>query len=137
MRTRSYWGTTTERVSPGSSYQWRASAEESAMAASDPPLYKLIRDNVERGLACRGYTLRPGDAPPEFFISLRMGSGVQPSSAGPANMALLAVEAHAPDGRIIWRGWAEGTLDPTQPPEVRKARIELAICQILDEFRRL
>jgi hypothetical protein len=47
----------------------------------------------------------------------------------------LVIEVTAPtDGRLVWRGSAEARIDYSLAPEVRKARIERAVQQILKQF---
>jgi hypothetical protein len=134
FRVRSYWDTTLERMCYGNCYQWLAGANETTPSLADPDLHAFIQCRIEADLANLGYQRCPDEGSPDFFISYRSGTGIQPTSSGPTNMALLAIEAHRGDGRLLWRGWAEGAIDASTPPEVRRERIESAINRILREF---
>jgi len=129
-----YWGTTTERMPRFSTYDWHITQREADAASADPKLHALIRVTIDHGLSYHGYIRSAGGAQPDFLVSYRAGSGFQPSDTGPANRALLAIEARTPDDRPIWSGWADGAIDPSLTPEVRKARIEQVIRTILDQF---
>lgn len=134
VQVHAYWGTTIDRMPRNSTYDWRVTEQEAAAASADPELHALIRKNIDDCLASHGYVRSAAGARPDFLVSYRAGSGFQPSSAGPTNLAMLSIEARTVEGRAIWSGWAEGAIDSSLPPEVRKARIERVIQAILDQF---
>lgn len=134
MRVRSYWATTLERMPWGSTYDWFSEANVTTSTLADPELHGFTQREIERGLADLGYVHEPGGEP-DFLISYRSSMGVESTSWGPANKALLAIQAHRPGGRVIWRGWAEGEVDTSSPPEVRRERLHGTIRRILEEFR--
>lgn len=134
IRVLSYWGTTFERMPEGAAYAWAVSRQEVDPQVVDSGLLDFMRAEIDRGLNELGYAPANGELAPSFFVSLQVGSSLQPSSAGPTEVALMTIETHAPSGRLLWRGWAEGNVDASHPPEVRKAMVERAIRQTLHEF---
>lgn len=134
VQVHAYWGTTIDRMPRNSTYDWRVTEPEAAAVSADPKLHALIRDNIEAGLAHHGYARSAAGTQPDFLVSYRAGSGFQPSATGPTNLAMLAIETRTAEDRTIWSGWADGAIDSSLPPEVRKARIERVIQAILDQF---
>jgi len=133
-RVDSYWGATTERFYRSAVYDWWPQAEKQAPQKGVEKLHWLIYDNIEAVLEEMGYRKRAGEIKPDFLIAFHIGSGLQPSSSGPQNVAMLTIEAYAPDGHLVWRGWAEGSVDTSLPPEARKSRIESAVRATLHQF---
>ena len=135
-RVHSYWGLTTQRPPRDATFAWSLESNAPGTLSGDEALMAMIRERTESGLINLGYRKREGRASAEFYVSCRLTTRVQPSDAGPIDSGSLVIDAvSGADGRLIWRGWAEGPTDPSLPPEVRQQRIENAVTEILDRFR--
>lgn len=132
IRVRSFWGTTIERMPHSSTYAWWSGGAETR--ATDASLDELIRHRIDVELQEFGFRRVDDPAQATFLVSYIAGHGFHPTSRGPTDLAILAVEAHNPDGRLIWRGWADGSVDPGATPEVRRARLTEAVRVIIKQF---
>jgi hypothetical protein len=130
----SYWGSTIHRLPRGATYAW-AIDDGAAAPPQNDDVDQLIRGRTEQLLDKMGYRKHTDSAKPDFLVSFRAGSGLQPSSSGPQRMALLTIEAISTEGRLIWRGSAEGVVDPSLTPEERTKRIKRAVRLILKPFK--
>lgn len=134
IRVKSYWSASFERMRHGATYAWGVSQQAVDMPVVESGLLDFLHSEVDRGLTEMGYVLNTGEERPDFLISLDVGSSLQPSSEGPTQVALMTLEARAASGRLLWRGWAEGRVDSSHPPEVRRELVQRAIHQTLLEF---
>jgi len=134
IRVQSYWGTTIYRFHRHATYAWSATSPVGNPDRDTEAVHQLIRACIECALQEMHYIRAEEGVTPDFYISYRVGSGYQPTSSGPTNVALLAIEAHGADGRLIWGGWANGSVNSTLTPEVRRARVEHSVWAILGQF---
>lgn len=138
VKVQHYWGTTTERLPVGSTFDWWRGGETPRPPAEQPDesLDRLVRESVEAELAALGFQKRSSDGAPDFMVSLHLGRGFQPSPRGPEDRGTLAVEVFdGPSGRLLYRGWADAAVDPTLTPEVRKARLRHAVHEVIEPLR--
>lgn len=134
IRAKSYWATTAYRMDCGSTYAWNENNRVEANGQVDPGLISFLEHRIETELALLCYEQRTQSDEADFLITYHAGAAFQPTSSGPTNMGLLAVEAHTGDGRLIWRGWAEAALSTFTTPELRRDRLEETIRVIMREF---
>jgi hypothetical protein len=134
-RVQSHWGSTAHRPSPGATFAW--SLEPSAEGAvDDPALMAMVRERAEAELLASGYRRREGASSADLYVSCRLTTSLQPTDQGPIDKGALVIDVvSGADGRLIWRGWADGPVDPSLPPEARRQRIEEAVRDIVAQFR--
>ena len=105
----------------------------------NPQLHNLIRAIVERQLAAKGYVKRSSD-PVDFWVGYRVTRtvGGDPSSAVPfeeyteGTLGLYVINPTT--GRWLWRAWAQARLNESNPPEVKKERLEQSVSMMLKDF---
>jgi len=134
-RVHSYWGSTAQRPSRDATFAW--SLEPSSEGESgDAALMEMIRERTEAGLISLGYRKRDGRTSADLYVSCRLTTSFQPTDQGPIDSGSLVIDVvSGADGRLIWRGWAEGPVDRSLPPEARQKRVEAAVHQILEQFK--
>jgi hypothetical protein len=107
--------------------------------------YDRIRKAIEEQLALKGY--QKLDSNPDFLVRPQAGAGqkvevepgygygwygnqVQVVDEGTLVIDILSVK----ERRLVWRGTAQGAVDPNLNPEERDARIREAVQKVLADF---
>ncbi len=136
MQVQSYWGTTATPFEKGATFTWRSSEAADQKEEGREEIEEIIRTNVEGRLEEMGYVHHAGSGPPSFWITQGLRKRTQPGlGVGSEEVAGLIIEVTAPaDGQLVWRGWAEARIDYSLAPEVRRARIERAVREIMKQF---
>lgn len=111
---------------------------EDGQGIVDEGLSNLIVQKVEKGLVARGYVKSSPEAA-DLWVKCRIGSEVlhdpRTQNYEPYTEGTLAVYALNPKtGRWLWRSWANARLNPSNPPEVKRQRLDQAITMILKQF---
>jgi hypothetical protein len=124
----------------GSTYAWSSQPPQvsGGTVAENPSLHEAIRGAVDRGLAARGFR---GGEPADFKVTYVVGrrtrldryegSGFSEYEEGSLTIELLSAD----ESTLVWRGTAKARIDASDPPEVRRDRIDRAVEAILDRLR--
>lgn len=131
VRVHSYWGTTLERPPVGTVYEWSADSSH-LESGQDEGIAAAVTGDTEAELNAMGFEKRMGSQTPDILIAIHWGRGLQPSPSGPEQRATVAVRVYdASTGRVIYCASADALIEPTLTPEDRRARLNLAIHEIL------
>jgi len=135
-RIHSYWGATTNRPSQGATFAWSLAANPQSESGESHALLPMIREQIEAGLVHSGYRKYEGKTGADFYVSSFFTQRIQPSDYGPIDSGSLVIDVvSGVDGQRIWRGWAEGPVNPSLAPDARRKRIDNAVTQLLNQFK--
>lgn len=138
MNVASAFGPSIRFTELGTTYDWREPAigESNNQRLSNPNLRALITDTIQSELAARGFSEAGDDADfaVTYLISTKVkleeyrGSGFTEFEEGSLVIELLDPETNV----LMWRGVAQVRLNDTDPPDVRRRRIQDAVRGIFD-----
>ena len=104
----------------------------------DPQVRILIRKLVEDQLVAKGYK-KASSGRPGFWVGDRVGTETvaDPNTLGleqytEGTLAIYIVRAQ--EGQWVWRAWAEARLNESNPPEVKRKRLEQAVGMMFQKF---
>jgi len=138
MNVKSTFGPSIRFAELGTTYDWREPAigKSNNQRLSNPNLRALITDTIQSELAARGFSEASDDADfaVTYLISTKMkleeyrGSGFTEFEEGSLVIELVDPESND----LMWRGVAQVRLNDTDPPDVRRRRIQDAVRGIFD-----
>ncbi len=121
----------------GSTYAW--APEGSEERAGTEELHELVHDSVDKHLAEQGFALKPS-SPVDFWVTYRLARRQQADSTVLASGEIveagsLVLKVLDPASReLIWRGIARARIQESDPPDVRKQRLEAAVRGLMQRF---
>lgn len=134
VRLHTYWGTTIERPPVGTIYDWTADSAH-IEEGQDPAIRSAVQEDIEAEMAAVGFIKRSTETP-GILVSVHWGRGLQPSPSGGEQRATISFKVFgAESGRLIYCASADALVEPSMCPEDRRARIDLAIREIVTPLR--
>jgi hypothetical protein len=123
----------------GSSYDWVPGIKDKSgdALADSPYLHDLIRQLVEEDLAAKGFTKKTSGSADfwvEYRVARRLRNQTDPADLQYAEGSLVLYVIDPATRKWIWRSFAEARLQESNPPDVKKARLEATLRQMLKTF---
>ena len=125
----------------GTTYALKALDEDTAKKRRtvNPDFDKYLRETIERGLAENGFVrTEKGDVDfwLDYYVARFKGTDRRASAHGVTyDQGSLVMEVVDPDTRkLIWEGAAYARIQPSDPPDVREERINIAVRRLLEQF---
>ncbi len=137
--TKTTWGPGCKFTGIGSTYCWGPGAEDATgdPKLGSPYLHELITKLVEEQLAAKGYTKKTTGTP-DFWVVYRIAKRIRGQADGVdaqySEGSLIIYTYDPPTGLWIWRTFAEARLHESNPPDIKKARLQEVIRRMFKDF---
>jgi hypothetical protein len=133
----SYYGPGTKINGLGSGFAWSPDAPEPNLGT--PEARALVRASFENHLTAKGFVAAPVDAA-DFWVTYRLSRRQKTDTEVAAfgevvEEGALVLDVLDPASRKwVWRGIAQARLQDSDPPDVRKERLESAVQRLMEKF---
>lgn len=141
MNVTSYWGPGVRFTDVPPTYEWSPASRQTTGPGRplDPAVDPMIRRQIEKNLAEKGFTKTSGPNP-GFWVDYRVARDVRGDPYGGPDFpefvegSLAVFLVNPTDQKLIWRGCVQGRLNESNPPDVKEQRLDQAIKKLFGQI---